>query len=85
MMADELNINKETICQMLHEDLWKRKICAQSSTFTDSWMSKINGNSQHAKTSSTFVKTIPLFLITVSLFYGENCSQRKEITGCLRY
>jgi transposase len=25
MMSDELNINKEMIRQILHEDLWKRK------------------------------------------------------------
>jgi hypothetical protein len=29
MMLDELNINKETIRQILHEDLRKRKICAK--------------------------------------------------------
>jgi predicted nuclease of restriction endonuclease-like RecB superfamily len=29
MMADELNINKETIHQILHEDLRKRKVCAK--------------------------------------------------------
>jgi hypothetical protein len=28
-MSDELNINKETIPQILHEDLRKRKICAK--------------------------------------------------------
>jgi transposase len=28
MMSDELNINKDTIRQILHEDLRKRKICA---------------------------------------------------------
>jgi hypothetical protein len=29
MMTDELNMNKETIYQMLHEDLRKRRICAK--------------------------------------------------------
>jgi transposase len=29
MMSDELNINKETIRQILHEGLRKRKICAK--------------------------------------------------------
>jgi hypothetical protein len=29
MMADELNVNKETILQILHEDLQKRKIYAK--------------------------------------------------------
>jgi hypothetical protein len=29
MMADKLNINIEVICQILHEDLWNRKICAK--------------------------------------------------------
>jgi transposase len=29
MMSDELNINKETVRQILHEDLRKRKICAK--------------------------------------------------------
>jgi histone-lysine N-methyltransferase SETMAR len=29
MMSDKLNINKETIRQILHEDLRKRKICAK--------------------------------------------------------
>jgi hypothetical protein len=29
MMSNELNINKETIRQILHEDLRKRKICAK--------------------------------------------------------
>jgi hypothetical protein len=29
MMSDELNINKEIIRQILHEDLWKRKICTK--------------------------------------------------------
>jgi transposase len=29
MLSDELNINKETIRQILHEDLRKRKICAK--------------------------------------------------------
>jgi hypothetical protein len=29
MMADELNINKEMIHQIFHEDLWRRKICAK--------------------------------------------------------
>jgi hypothetical protein len=28
MMSDELNVNKEIIHQILHEDLQKRKICA---------------------------------------------------------
>jgi hypothetical protein len=63
-MADKLNINKKTICQILHKDLWKRKICAQSSTHTDSWMSRNNGDSHHAKTSSGFVKIILHFLIS---------------------
>jgi hypothetical protein len=27
MMADGLNVNKDSILQILHEDLWKRKIC----------------------------------------------------------
>jgi hypothetical protein len=29
MMADELNINEETIHQILHEDLWKKMICTK--------------------------------------------------------
>jgi transposase len=29
MMSNELNISKETILQILHEDLRKRKICAE--------------------------------------------------------
>jgi hypothetical protein len=29
MMTDELSISKETIRQILYEDLWKRKICTK--------------------------------------------------------
>jgi hypothetical protein len=29
MMADKLNINMEMISQILHEDIWKGKICAK--------------------------------------------------------
>jgi hypothetical protein len=29
MMVDELNINKDTIPQIFHKDLWKRRICAE--------------------------------------------------------
>jgi transposase len=29
IMSDELNINTEMIRQILHEDLWKKKICAK--------------------------------------------------------
>jgi hypothetical protein len=50
MMPDELNINKETIHQILHEDLGVRK-SAQSSSHGDSRMGKGNGRSHHAKTS----------------------------------
>jgi transposase len=37
MMTDELNINKETIHQIIYEDLQKRKICAKliAHTLTD--------------------------------------------------
>jgi hypothetical protein len=53
MMSDELNINKETICQILREDLRKR--------------SRSNRDSHHAKASSRLVKTIQVFLIALSL------------------
>jgi transposase len=60
MISDELNINKETIRQIFHEDLRKRKI-----SHTISRMSRSNGDSHHAKTSSRLVKTIPVLLIAL--------------------
>jgi hypothetical protein len=33
-MLDELNIDNEMICQILHEDLWNRNICIKFITHT---------------------------------------------------
>jgi hypothetical protein len=65
-LSDELNINKETIHQILHEDL-RNGSSAQSSSHTDSWMSRSKGNSHHAKTSYRLLKKTPIFMITFSL------------------
>jgi hypothetical protein len=63
MMADELNINKETIHQILHEDLWNRKICAKfvPHRFTD------EQKLQRLTSCQDFIQTSPVFLIAFSL------------------
>jgi transposase len=64
MMLDELNINKETIRQILHEDLRKRKICAKfvSYSLTDEQKQRSHILSN---TSFRLVKTIQVFLIAL--------------------
>jgi hypothetical protein len=59
MMADELNINKETNHQIPHE-LYGSGVSVQHLPDTDSWMCR--SNRYHAKASSRLVKTIPVFL-----------------------
>jgi hypothetical protein len=61
MMADELNINKETIHQIPHEIYWRGR-CVHSLPHKDSWMCRSNGDWHHAKASSRLVETIPIFL-----------------------
>jgi hypothetical protein len=58
--------------------IYGRGRSALSSSHTDSWMSRSNGDSHRAKTSSRLAKTIPVSLIAFSPSYGENCSQRKR-------
>jgi hypothetical protein len=65
MIADEIIVNMEAICQIFHEVLWKRSV--KISSYTNSRMRRTNGNSHHAKTSFIPVKTIPVFLIALSL------------------
>jgi hypothetical protein len=62
MMTEELNINKKTILQILHEDLWNRKICPKfvPHRLTDE-------QKQRRLTSSKPVKTTPIFFIAFSL------------------
>jgi hypothetical protein len=63
MMLDELNINKDTIHQVLHEDLWKRKICGK---FVPPGL--MDEQNQRRLTSSRLGKTIPFFLIAFFSF-----------------
>jgi hypothetical protein len=76
-MADELNMNKETIHQILHEDLRKKKMCAK---FVPHRLS--TGDSHHAKTSSGLVKTIPVFLTAFICFVRWKLPSKKEVSGC---
>jgi hypothetical protein len=64
MMSDELNISKKTIHQSSMK-IYGRGRSAQSSFRTVSRMSRNNGDSHHAKTSSRLVNTIPVFLIAL--------------------
>jgi hypothetical protein len=62
MMTNELNVNKETIPQSSMK-IYRRRRSAQSSSHTDSRMSRSNGDSYHAKTSFRLVKIILFFLL----------------------
>jgi hypothetical protein len=67
MIADELNINKETIPQILHEDNTEQEDVRKVRPTQTQRASRSNGDSHHAQTSSRLVKTIPVFLIAFSL------------------
>jgi hypothetical protein len=60
MMADALNIIKETIHQILHVNLWNRKIYAKFVPHKLMDEQKQQRLTSYAKTSSKLVKTIPL-------------------------
>jgi hypothetical protein len=60
MMTDELNIN-EMILQSSMK-IYGRGRSAQSSTHTNSLMSRSSGDSHHTKASSRLIKTIPVFI-----------------------
>jgi hypothetical protein len=71
IISDELNINNDTILQILHEDLRKRKICAM---FVPHSLrnERSDGDSHHAKTSSRLLRTFPVFLnaLQLGMSYG---------------
>jgi hypothetical protein len=66
MMADAINIIKETIHQILQADLWNRKICAKFDPCKLMDEQKQWRLTSYAKTSSTLVTAIPLFLTAYS-------------------
>jgi hypothetical protein len=65
MTWDEFNISKETIRQIRHEELWKRRRICASSSHAVSRMRRSNGDSHRAETSSRLVKIIPVFFIAL--------------------
>jgi hypothetical protein len=84
MMADELNTNKETIRQILRQDLRKRRICTKFVPH------RLTGEQKQRRLTSCqgFIQTCQdnhKFLSAFPLSYGEYCSQRKEVSGCRRH
>jgi hypothetical protein len=80
MMADELNVNKETM-RRFSMKIYGRGVSAHSSSHTDSRTSRSYRDPHHAKSSFILVKTIPVFFIVFFSFVG-NCPRRKEVSGC---
>jgi hypothetical protein len=79
---DELDISKETVCQMLHEDLRKRKTCAMQSRLTD------EQRQLRLASCQDFFQTCqgsPNFLIAFSSFLRWKLPRKKEVSGCWRY
>jgi hypothetical protein len=61
MMSDELTSTRRRFVKS-SMNIYGRGRSAQSSSHTVSWMSRSNGDSHYATTSSRLVKTIPVFL-----------------------
>jgi hypothetical protein len=81
MIADKLNVSKETTSQILRDDLRRKKIYSKF-TDTDSLSGRSNGDSHHAKTSPWLVRITSIFLIDIFFVVRCKLPSEKEVSGC---